>query len=247
MWELDHKESQALKNKCFWTVVLEKTFESPLDCKEIDPVNPKGNQLWIFIQRTDAKAKALILGHLMRRTDSFEKTLMLGKIEGRRRRGWQRMRWLVVITNSMDRVWARSSNWWWTGKPGMLQFTGSQRIGHDWATELNWTNILLSYPKLRKAALPKAMFHFQGSLCSGTGKYRDTKAWLAALPRLGISLNDLPHFQIFSRIGWMHWCESYFSLCLFPCSFQVSFQGAHPSGCISQSRLLRESITGENV
>ena len=101
MWELDHKESWVPKNWCFWTVVLEKTLESPLDCKEIKPVNPKGNQSWIFIGRTDAEAKAPILWPLMRRTDSFEKTLMLGKIEGRRRRGWQRMRWLDGITDLM--------------------------------------------------------------------------------------------------------------------------------------------------
>ena len=101
MWELDHKESWVPKNWCFWTVVLEKTLESPLDCKEIKPVNPKGNQSWIFIGRTDAEAKAPILWPLMRRTDSFEKTLMLGKIEGRRRRGWRRMRWLDGITDLM--------------------------------------------------------------------------------------------------------------------------------------------------
>ena len=101
MWELDYKESWALKNWYFWTVVLEKTLESPLDCKEIQPVNPKGDQSWIFIGRTDAKAEVPILGHLMRRTDSLEKTWMLGKIEGRRKREWQRMRWLDGITNSM--------------------------------------------------------------------------------------------------------------------------------------------------
>ena len=97
MWELEYKESWALKNWCFWTVVLERTLESPLDCKEIQPVHPKGDQSWIFTGRTVADA-----GHLMRRTDSFEKTLMLGKIEGRRGRGWQRMRWLDGITDSMD-------------------------------------------------------------------------------------------------------------------------------------------------
>ena len=75
-------------------MVLEKTLVSPLDCKEIQPVHPKGNQSWVFIGRTDAEAEAPILGHLMRRADSFEKTLMLGKFEGERRRGRQRMRWL---------------------------------------------------------------------------------------------------------------------------------------------------------
>ena len=83
-------------------MVLEKTLESPLDCKEIQPVHPKADQSWAFIGRTDVEAETPILGHLMLRTDSFEKTLMLGKIEGRRRRGWQWMSWLDGITDSMD-------------------------------------------------------------------------------------------------------------------------------------------------
>ena len=83
-------------------MVLEKTLESPLDCKEIKPVNPKGNQSCIIIGSTDAEAEVSILGHLMQRADSLEKTLMLGKIEGRRRRGQQRMRRLDDITDSMD-------------------------------------------------------------------------------------------------------------------------------------------------
>ena len=90
MWELDYKESWAPKNWCFWTVVLEKTLESHLDCKEIQPVHPKGDQSWVFIGRTDAEPEQLQhFGHLMGRTDSFEKTLMLEKIAGRRRKGWQ--------------------------------------------------------------------------------------------------------------------------------------------------------------
>ena len=104
MWELDYKESWVPKNWCFWTVVLEKTLESPLDFKEIKPVSPKG----IFsteysLEGLMLKLNAQYFGHLMRRTDSFEKTLMLGKIEGRRRRGQQRMRWLDGIINSMDK------------------------------------------------------------------------------------------------------------------------------------------------
>ena len=83
-------------------MVLEKTFESPLDCKEIQPVHPKGDQSWVFIGRTDAKAETPVLGHLMQRVDSLEKTLMLGGIGGRRRRGRSRMRWLDGITDSMD-------------------------------------------------------------------------------------------------------------------------------------------------
>ena len=102
MWELDYKESSALKNWCFWTVVLEKALESTLDCKEIQPVHPKGNQSWILFGGLLLKLKLHDFGHLMRRTDSSEKTLMLGKTEGRRRRGWQRMRWLDGNTDSMD-------------------------------------------------------------------------------------------------------------------------------------------------
>ena len=102
MWELDCEETWALKNWCFWTVVLEKTLESPLDCKEIQPIHPKRDQSWVFIGRTDVEVETPILWPLYVKAGSLEKTLMLGKIEGRRRRGWQRMRWLDGITNSMD-------------------------------------------------------------------------------------------------------------------------------------------------
>ena len=97
MWELDYKESWVPKNWCFWTVMLEKTLESPLHCKEIQPIHTTGNQSRILIGRTDAKAETPVFGHMMGRTDLLEKTLMLGKFEGRRRRGWQRMRWLDGI------------------------------------------------------------------------------------------------------------------------------------------------------
>ena len=102
MWEVVYKEIWALKNWCFWTVVLEKTLESLLDCKEIQPVHPKGDRSWVFIGRTDVEAETPYFGHLIWRADSFEKTLMLGKIEGGRRRGQQRMRWLDGITDSMN-------------------------------------------------------------------------------------------------------------------------------------------------
>ena len=97
MWELDYKESWALKNWCFWTMVLEKTFESSLDCKEIQPVHPKGDQSWIFIGRTDFEAETPILW------PPDAKNWFIGKDpDAVRRRGWQRMRWLDGITNSMD-------------------------------------------------------------------------------------------------------------------------------------------------
>ena len=102
MWELDYKEGWAPKNWCFWTVVLEQTLESPLDCKEIQPVHPKWNQSWISTQGLMLKLKLQYFDHLMWRTDSLEKTLMLGKIEGRRKRRWLRMRRLDGITESMD-------------------------------------------------------------------------------------------------------------------------------------------------
>ena len=102
MSKLDCKESCAPKNWCFWTVMLEKTLESPLDCKEIQPVHSKGDQSWGFFGRNDAKAEIQYFGHLMRRVDSLEKTLTLRGIGSRRRRGRQRMRWLDGITDSMD-------------------------------------------------------------------------------------------------------------------------------------------------
>ena len=101
MWELDYKESWALENWCFWTVVWEKTLESPLDCKESKPVNPKGNQSWLFLEDLMLKLKLQYFGHLMWRADSLEKTLMLGKIEGRRRRGMTKDE-MDGITDSMD-------------------------------------------------------------------------------------------------------------------------------------------------
>ena len=136
MWELHHKESWAPKNWCLWTVVLEKTLESLLDWRRSNQSVLKEISSEYSLEGLMLKLKLQYLGHLMWRFNSLEKTLMLGKIEGRRRRGQQRMRWLDGTSDSMDMSLSKlQRSWWWTG---MLQSMGSQRVGHDWVTELNW-------------------------------------------------------------------------------------------------------------
>ena len=147
MWELYYEESWAPKNWCFWTVVLEKTLESPLDCKEIQSVHSKGDQSWVFFGRTDAKAETPILW------PPHAKSWLIGKKlwcwEGLRAgregddRGWNG--WMASLTQ-WTWVWVNSRSCWWTGRPGVLQFMGSQRVGHDWATELNLTKYLNQTP-----------------------------------------------------------------------------------------------------
>ena len=132
MWGLDCKESWVWKNWCFWIVVLEKTLESSLDCKEIQPVNPKGNQSWI--RRTNAEAETPVLWPPDVKNRLTEQTMMLGKIE-RGRRGWQRMRWLGGITNLMDMSLSKLQSWWRIGKPGVLQSMGSQ--SQTWLSHWN--------------------------------------------------------------------------------------------------------------
>ena len=120
---------------------LEKTLESPLDCKEIQPVHPKGNQSWIFIGGTNAETETLILWppHAelthWKRPWCWEGLGAGGKADNR---GWDG--WMASPTR-WTWVWVNSGSWWWTGSPGVLRFMGSQRIGHDWATELNWTEL----------------------------------------------------------------------------------------------------------
>ena len=176
MWESDYKESWAPKNWCFWTVVLEKTLENPLDCKEIQPVHPKGNHPWIFIGRTDAEAETPIL----RLPDV--KNWLIGKIpeagkdwrleekgttgdemvdhlkvwDGSSRglkagegddRGWDER----MSQSHRLNVWVNSRSWWWTGRPCILQSMGSQRVRHDWATELNWAELRVPRVYLKTA------------------------------------------------------------------------------------------------
>ena len=124
MWELDYKESWVPKNWYFWTVVLEKTLESPLHCKEIQPVHPKGDQSWVFIGRTDVEAEILILWSPDGKSWLIWKDPDAGKGWGQEEKGWQRMDdrgWMASLTR-WTWVWVDSGSWWWTGRPGVLRF-----------------------------------------------------------------------------------------------------------------------------
>ena len=145
MWDLDYKEGWVPKNWCFWTVVLEKTLESPLDCRRSNQSILKDLSPRCSLEGLMLKLKLQYFGHLMRTADSFEKTLMLERLRAGGAgddRGWDG--WMASPTQ-WTWVWVDCRSWWRTGRPGVLQFMGLQRVGHEWATELNWTWVCLKF------------------------------------------------------------------------------------------------------
>ena len=144
MWELDHKQSWVLKSWCFQTVVLEKSLESPLDSKEIKPVNPKGNQSWIFTGRTDVEAEATILWPPESKSQLIGKDAEAGKDWGQEEKGVTKDEIVGCHHRQWICIWANFRRQWRTGKASWLQSVGSQRVGHDWATEQQNNKVVYS-------------------------------------------------------------------------------------------------------
>ena len=153
----DCEESWAPKNWCFWTVVLEKTLESPLDCEEIQPVHPKGDQSWMFIGRADAEAETPILWPPDVKSWLTGKDPDAGKdwrLEEKEMTEDEMVGWHHWLDGH------ESGSWWWTGKPGVLQSMGSQRVGHDWVSELNWTQLSTHKFLMRKSEKQIRMYTY---------------------------------------------------------------------------------------
>ena len=144
MWKLDYKESWAQRIDVFELWYWRRLLRVPWTARRSNQSILKEISPEYSLEGLMLKLKLQYFGHLMQKVDSLEKTLMLGNIEGRRRRGRQRMRWLDGITDTWTWVWVASRSWWWTGRPGVLRFMGSQRVRHDWATELNYVSHYLN-------------------------------------------------------------------------------------------------------
>ena len=193
MWELDHKESWALKNWCFWTMVLEKTLESPLDCKEIQPVHPKGDQSCVFTGRTDARAETPIFWPPNAKSWLIWKEPDAGKDWDQEEKGMTGWGGWMASTTQWTWVWVNSGSWWWTGKPDVVQSTGSRRVGHHWETELNWTESFQA-----QEIIPSAFF----SLSKAIAKFGQNSL---LKHREGSVLHELKHTMTVSfQLSW-HW------------------------------------------
>ena len=189
MWELDCEESWVPKNWCFWTVVLEKTLESLLDCKDIQPVHSEGDQSWDFFGRNDAKAETPVLWPPHGRVDSLEKSLMLGGTGGRRRRGWQRMRWLDGITDSMD-VESEWTSGLGDGQGGLACCDSWGRKESDTTERLNWTERNTSISR-HNIKFSKAKYPFPN-----TAKHKNYTRPMGLL-------RGYPNYSVFLWIGNM--------------------------------------------
>ena len=156
---MDYKESWAPKNWCFWTVVLKKTLEIPLDSKETQPVHPRGNQSWIFIGRTDAEAETPILRPPDTKNWLIWKDPHAGKDWRQEEKGMTEDKMVGWHhRHNGHAFWVSSRSWWRTGKSGVLQSMGSQRVRHDWVTKLNW--MLVCFPLPIKSQFSNFLYLF---------------------------------------------------------------------------------------